>query len=130
MILRRTHIGLLALVPVLLWSCQADDSTDHGGVNEPGVLAAGYWIPDGIAVIGEGDFLFADRAGAVYHYAGGGVTKVQGIPATRTSDVYGGLLDVSLHPSFPQSRLVYIAYNDASYRLAVARFELRGDRAE
>ena len=130
MILLRKHLGLLALLPVLLWSCHADDPTAQGGVTEPGVLASGYWIPDGIAVIDEGDFLFADRGGAIYHYASGRVTGVRGIPASKTSDIYGGVLDVSLHPSFPDSRLVYIAYNDASYDLTVARFELRDDRAE
>jgi hypothetical protein len=63
--LLRKHLGLLALLPFLLWSCQADDPTANGGMNEPGVLASGYWIPDGIAVIGEGEFLFADRGGAL-----------------------------------------------------------------
>ena len=66
--LHRKHLGLLALLPFLLWSCQAHDSTANDGMTEPGVLASGYWIPDGIAVIGEGEFLFADRGGALYHY--------------------------------------------------------------
>ena len=124
----RKHLPFLALLPLLLWFCSAEHAT--APTNEPGVLASGYWIADGIAVIGEREFLFADRAGAVYHYVNGGTTKVQGIPATKTSTVYGGLLDVSLHPSFRDSRLVYIAYVDNSYGLAVARFELRDDRAE
>jgi glucose/arabinose dehydrogenase len=127
---RRKLRGLLALLPFLLWSCQAEDPTTHGPMTEPGVLATGYWIPDGIAVIGEGEFLFADRGGALYHYVRGGVTAVGGLPPSRTSGVYGGLLDVSLHPSFLDSRLVYIAYDDASFDLTVARFELRNDRAE
>jgi aldose sugar dehydrogenase len=123
-------VGLLAALPFLFWSCPADNPTANGGTNEPGVLASGYWIPDGIAVIGDGEFLFADRGGALYHYAGGGVTQVRGLPSTRTSGVFGGLLDVSLHPGFADNRLVYIAYNDNSYDLAVARFELRDDRAQ
>jgi aldose sugar dehydrogenase len=122
--------GLLALLPCLLWSCQAGDPNANDGTTEPRVLASGYWIPDGIAVIGEGEFLFADRGGALYHYLDGGVTRVQGIPTSRTSGIYGGLLDVSLHPSFRDSRLVYIAYDDNSFDLTVARFELRGDRAQ
>ena len=126
---RRQQLGLLALWSCVLWSC-ADDPTAHDVVNEPGVLASGYWIPDGIAVIGEGEFLFADRGGALYHYVAGAATRVQGIPASRTSGGFGGLLDVSLHPSFPDSRLVYVAYNDNAYDLAVARFELRDDRAQ
>jgi glucose/arabinose dehydrogenase len=95
----------------------------------PGVLASGYWIPDGIAVIGE-DFLFADRGGALYHYVGGTASGVRGLPRSRTSGVYGGLLDVSLHPGFADNRLVYIAYVGDSFGLTVARFELRDDRAE
>ena len=125
----RKHVWLLALLPFLLWSC-GDDPTAHSAMTEPWVLASGYWIPDGIAVIGEGEFLFADRGGALYHYVGGRVTAVRGLPRSRTSGVFGGLLDVSLHPSFRDSRLVYVAYDDASFDLTVARFELRDDRAE
>ena len=58
------------------------------------------------------------------------MTAVRGLPRSRTSGVFGGLLDVSLHPSFRDSRLVYVAYDDASFDLTVARFELRDDRAE
>src|SRR5678815_938699 len=107
-ILRRKHPGLLALLPFLLWSC-GDGPTAHGGMTEPGVLASGYWIPDGIAVVAESEFLFADRGGALYHYVGGRVTAVRGLPPSKTSGVYGGLLDVSLHPSFRDSRLVYLS---------------------
>ena len=128
-ILGRKHLRLLALFPLLPFLLRSCDPTALV-MTEPGVLASGYWIPDGMAVIGEREFLFADRGGALYHYVGGGVTEVRGLPASRTSGVYGGLLDVSLHPSFPDSRLVYIAYNDASFDLTVARFELRDDRAE
>jgi glucose/arabinose dehydrogenase len=112
-----------------LWSCHGEDTTAPDAGTER-VLASGYWIPDGIAVIGEDEFLFADRKGAVYHYVRGAVSAVRGLPPSKTSDIYGGLLDVSLHPSFRDSRLVYIAYNDASFDLSVARFELRDDRAE
>jgi glucose/arabinose dehydrogenase len=126
----RKHLGFFALLPFLLCSCQANGPTADASMTEPGVLASGYWIPDGIAVIGEGEFLFADRGGTLYHYANNTATVVGGIPSSKTSTVYGGLLDVSLHPSFAGSRLVYIAYDDASFGLSVARFELRDDRAE
>src|SRR5688572_23462791 len=124
--LLRKHLWLLAFLPFLL-SCGDDPAAV---TTEPGVLASGYWIPDGIAVIGEGEFLFADRGGALYHYKRGGVTAVRGLPRSRTSGVYGGLLDVSLHPGFADSRLVYIAYDDAAFDLTVARFELRNGRVE
>jgi hypothetical protein len=64
----RNQSGLLAVLPLLLWSCQATEPSANRAANEPGVLASGYEIPDGIAVMGKGEFLFADRGGAVYHY--------------------------------------------------------------
>jgi len=129
----RKHPGLLAVGLLLLPSCQADQLlAPDDGTTEPGVLVAGYGIADAIAVIGEEEFLFAERSGALHHYVGGEVTEVEGIPVSRTVDAgrFGGLLDVSLHPDFQDNRLVYIAYDDAAFGLAVARFELRDDRAQ
>ena len=127
--MRLKHAGLIAFPALLRWSCW-DNSTASALANEPGVLAAGYWIPDGIAVIGEGDFLFADRRGALFHYANGEASEVRGLPPTTMRTSFGGVLDVSLHPGFSQNRLVYIAYNNQSFDLSVARFELRRNRIE
>lgn len=125
----RKHLGLMALCFALLSSCQADDITGPG-TTAPGVIASGFGVPDGIAVIGETEFLFAERSGVVHHYVNGKVTQVKGIPPTQVYDVYGGFLDVSLHPDFQNNHLVYIAYDNASFNLSVARFELRNDRAQ
>jgi glucose/arabinose dehydrogenase len=122
---------LLAVGLWLLSSCHAGELVGPAdGSTEPGVLATSPWIPDAIAVIGEEEFLFIDRGGTLYHYLGDQVTEVTGIPVARTVDVYGGLLEVSLHPEFGVNRLVYIAYNDADFGLAVARFELNDNRAQ
>ena len=134
----RKHLRLLAAGLLLLPACQGGEvlapdtpNAPSPGAAESGVLASGYGIPDAIAVIGEEEFLFAERSGALHHYVGGEVTSVAGIPESRTVDAgrFGGLLDVSLHPDFENNRLVYIAYNDAAFRLAVARFELLDGRA-
>lgn len=136
----RKHLALSALVLLLLPSCQrseilAPDAPDQqppdNRIAAPGVLASGYGITDAVAVIGEEEFLFAERSGALHHYVSGNVTRVGGIPVSRTVDGgrFGGLLEVSLHPDFEDNRLVYIAYDDAAFGLAVARFELRADRA-
>ena len=51
----RKPLGLMALVLSLLSSCQADKLVDPDvdPNDEPGVLASGFWIPDGLAVIGN-----------------------------------------------------------------------------
>ena len=127
------RLAPIALGLTLLASCQSDEILAPGATQGPEygpeVLASGYRIPDAIAVISEEEFLVAERYGALHHYVGGEVTRVDGIPQSTTVDVYGGLLDVSLHPDFADNRLVYIAYDDAAFRLAVARFELRDSRA-
>ena len=124
-------VAFAATVGLALSGCDpASVLTPDDGRDAPGVIAYGFTIPDALTVIGEEEFLFVERSGTVYRYDSGAVTTVSGIPRSRMSDVYGGLLDLSLHPGFATNRLVYLAYNDASHDLAVARFELRGDRAD
>lgn len=117
-----------ALIVLLLTACGAGEIVTPGST--PDVVAEGFGIPDGIAVIAEDEYLFADRTGSLYHFVGGEIRALDGIPGSRMSDVYGGLLDVSLHPDFDQNRWVYISYNDTSHDLAVARFELRDGSVE
>ncbi len=125
------RLGPMAVALSLLPSCQGEELiVPDVGITRPEILATGYGVPDAIAVIGEEEFLFAERSGALRHYVSGEVTEVGGIPESTTIDVYGGLLDVSIHPGFEDNRLVYIAYNDAAFGLAVARFELRDGRAD
>ena len=47
----RKPLGLMVLVLSLLSSCQADKLVDPDvdPNDEPGVLASGFWIPDGLA---------------------------------------------------------------------------------
>jgi len=84
-ILRCRRATLLCLLPLLLASCKRPTASDQ--TIDPGVvLASGYWIPDGLAVIGEGEFLFADRSGELYHYSIDNAKKVVGVPASKTRE--------------------------------------------
>ena len=126
----RRHLGLAVLCLALITACQGDEiSGPDDESRDPGILASGYGVTDAIAVIGENEFLFAERNGTLHHYVNGDVSEIDGIPQSRTRGVYGGLLDVSIHPDYENNRLVYIAYNATSFGLTVARFEFRGDRA-
>jgi len=98
------------------------------------VVTTGYNIPWGIEVIGEEEYLFTDRTGAFYHYLNGSAARVTGIPGTATSTfsgiIYGGLMDVSLHPNYETNNWIYIAYVNNAYNLSVARFKLVNNKAE
>ena len=90
------------------------------------VVASGFTIPWAIAVISEGEYLITERLGHLFHYRDGTAVALEGIPQTISVEVgglvYGGLMDVSLHPQFDVNRLVYIAYVNDAGRMVVARF--------
>jgi len=96
------------------------------------ILTEGYEIPWSIEVIDEEDYLFTERMGALLHYQNGEVTRVSGLPESRTFTVdrpYGGMMDVSLHPQYKSNQMVYLAYVNESYTLSVARFRLVDNEA-
>ena len=136
---------------MLIASCSQDDGavetvrprSNNNTPNNPAppgsdsgyeIVTSGYSIPWGIDIIGEEDFLFTDRLGDLFHYTDGTVIEVTGIPPTQdvtfSGIVYGGLMDVSLHPNYEVNKRVYIAYVDSFFFLSVARFELESNRAE
>lgn len=98
----------------------------------PEVIASGFTIPWGIEVIGEEEYLFTERLGSLLYYRDGETVALSGVPETVTVTfgglVYGGFMDVSLHPGFATNGWVYLAYVNAAGRMAVARFHF-GDRS-
>ena len=96
------------------------------------ILAEGFEIPFAIEVLGENEYLFSERMGALFHYRNGEVSKIEGLPESRTymaDREYGGMMDVSLHPDFESNQRVYLAYVDKDYHLSLACFRLDGDKA-
>lgn len=92
---------------------------------ESKVIATGFTIPWSIEVLAEDEYLVTERMGGIYYINDGQSVKLEGLPETRTVQTdrpYGGLMDVSLHPSFDTNRWVYIAYVNDAYQMAVARF--------
>ncbi|MBO6573838.1 MAG: PQQ-dependent sugar dehydrogenase [Rhodothermales bacterium] len=98
------------------------------------VVADGLIIPWGIEIIGENEYLLSERMGDVYHYRDGQMRSLEGIPESFTVEVaglvYGGIMDVSLHPGFAENRLVYFAYVNPQGLMSVARFRLGDQHAE
>ncbi|MCS6958847.1 MAG: PQQ-dependent sugar dehydrogenase [Pseudanabaenaceae cyanobacterium SKYGB_i_bin29] len=79
------------------------------------------WLPDGSALITE-------RPGRVRHWQDGRLRLVEGVPPMFAAG-QGGLLDIALHPDFPQSSLVYFTYaqgNSSANQTTVARAQFDG----
>lgn len=98
---------------------------------ESQIVADGFITPWSIEIVGEDEFLVSDRMGDLFLIDHGRTVKLDGIPESNTLKAdrhYGGLMDVSLHPEFQTNQLVYLAFVDTDYKLAVGRFAFR-DRA-
>lgn len=95
---------------------------------ESQIVADGFTTPWSIEIVGEDEFLVSDRMGDLFFINHGQKVKLDSIPESNTFKAdrhYGGLMDVSLHPEFQTNQLVYLAFVDSDYKLAVGRFAFR-----
>jgi aldose sugar dehydrogenase len=97
------------------------------------VVLDGLDNPWGIAFLPDGGFLVTERPGRLRVYRDGALDPdpVDGVPDVRARG-QGGLLDVTLHPDFPENRLVYLSYSKplegGEGTTAVARGRFDGTR--
>ena len=94
-------------------------------------IAKGFTIPYGIAIVDENEYFITDRIGKMYHIDDGVQTEIEGIPEVLTFKVkiepaiiHGGLMDISLHPNYPNNSWIYISYLDIDSLAKVSRFKL------
>jgi len=89
---------------------EPDDDTDTAYAVEH--VADGFEHPWGLAVLpGDGRLLVTERPGrlSLVDPADGTVQRVEDPPEVDASG-QGGLLDVAIHPDFPDDRRVYLSY--------------------
>lgn len=95
------------------------------------IVASGFKIPWGIEIINENEYLFTERYGELLYYKNGTVISLNNIPKSETVKdawrIYGGLMDVSLHPNFNTNNLVYISYVNLDFKMVVARFTFQNE---
>ncbi len=120
---------------LIFFSCtEVKTQTTESGLSiDQEVLAKGYEIPFAIEVISEDDYLFTERMGALYRYRNGEVNEVVGLPESKTFTTdrpYGGMMDISLHPNHENNGLVYLAYVDENYQMALSRFRIEENVAK
>lgn len=93
-------------------------------------VADGLEHPWAVAMLPDGDFLATERGGKVLRIAKDGTkTAIGGVPEVFVRG-QGGLLDVTLHPDYPNNGWVYLSYSKPAGKgalTAVARAKLEDD---
>jgi aldose sugar dehydrogenase len=77
-------------------------------------LAGGLSNPWSLAFLPDGSLLITERAGRLRVFRDGALDPkpIAGVPEVKITTL-GGLLDVLLHPSFAENRLLYLSYSKA-----------------
>lgn len=131
------HIGpplALVLGMSIIWStAEAQERTvaaPSGSVRVQ-TVAGGLVHPWGLAFLPDGRMLVTERAGRLRIVAPDGTVSapLAGVPKVYAQG-QGGLLDVALHPRFPENRFVYLSFAEAGAGgagTALARGRLEGD---
>ncbi|MFM1892603.1 MAG: hypothetical protein RLZ44_1680 [Pseudomonadota bacterium] len=107
----------LVLAAALLSAAQAGSgqivATEKGAFKVER-LASGLEHPWGMAFLPDGRILITERPGRlrIFDQTGLDPQPVQGVPAVAVQG-QGGLLDVALHPEFPDQPWVYLSYAGA-----------------
>jgi aldose sugar dehydrogenase len=77
-------------------------------------VAADFESPWAMTFLPDGRLLITEKSGVLYVVSADARQRkrVDGVPEVSDQG-QGGLMDVVLHPSFPQNRLVYFSYSEA-----------------
>lgn len=134
----RTGTAALGLA-LLLVACDAAPASTQGQVHRSeqhnfrvATVAEGLAHPWGMAFLPDGGILVTERPGRLRVIRDGRLdpTPIAGVPQVAARG-QGGMLDVALHPSFSQNRLVYLSFSKPGQNgatTAVVRGRLEGNR--
>ncbi len=113
-------MAAIGLIGIMLWAglvpAAAQTAIIDGDVPAEGgfrrvVLVSGLEHPWGLAFLPDGDMLITERPGRLRRMREGRLVAepVAGVPAVY-AEGQGGLLDISLHPQFPQNGRLFFTY--------------------
>ena len=99
-------------------------------------IARGFTIPYGIAIIQDNEYFITDRIGKMFHLKNGQQIEITGMPAIVTfgtpeipAVMHGGLMDISIHPSYSTNGWIYISYLASDGFAKVSRFKIQDQTA-
>jgi len=98
-------------------------------------IVSGLDVPWGLALLPNGDMLISERAGILYQYSNGKLSKpVEGLPPIMAFG-QGGLMDIVLHPDYETNGWIYFSYSalntESKKRMgntAIMRAKLQGGK--
>jgi len=96
-------------------------------------VVTGLNVPWGMEFLPNGDMLISEREGILYRFSGGMLNRIAGLPPIMAKG-QGGLLDLRLHPDYPENGWIYFSYSQPSEDnprqgcTAVMRARLEDDR--
>ena len=130
--LRNSVLACVALALAALWAEEArgEEYKSAQASFRVTLLAEGLEHPWGMAFLPDGGLLITERPGRLRLFRNGTLEKtpISGLPEVAARG-QGGLLDVALHPEFPDEPWVYISFarpGEGGAGTAVARGRLEG----
>ena len=120
----------LFILLITMGACSQKDTSIHPIANdyEYEVITDKADVPWGFDFLPDQSILITDRSGQLFHYHEGKTTEISGIPEVYNEN-QGGLLDIKVHPEYPQKPWIYFSYsstqgeNDGAHT-ALARAQL------
>lgn len=72
-------------------------------------VVGGLSVPWGMVWLPDGSMLITEREGELIHFKNGKKTKIENVPKVYIQG-QGGLLDIELHPNYPENGWIYMTY--------------------
>ncbi|WP_124980779.1 PQQ-dependent sugar dehydrogenase [Nonlabens xiamenensis] len=95
-------------------------------------IVEGLTNPWGMDWLPNGDLLYTEKEGKLYRFDGTTSQPIKGVPEVYVRG-QGGLLDISVHPSYPEKPFIYLSYASSEGtgeggNTAIARAQLKEDQ--
>jgi glucose/arabinose dehydrogenase len=98
-------------------------------------VITGLEVPWGMVWLPDGDMLVTERSGRLLRYRNGiFAAAIEGVPSVYANG-QGGLLDIKLHPDYPENGWVYLSYStlgegaeSAGGNTAILRAKINGNK--
>lgn len=127
----RTLFCLIIALQILPASAQNTAEAIKNSISVETVVE-GVAVPWGMTWLPNGDMLITDRSGKLYRHHQDKLSEIKGVPDIHANG-QGGLLDIELHPDYPNNGWIYFSYasqegEGSGSNTAIVRAKLNGNR--